>query len=73
MAPTFAIRKPAVAVFTLEDYAAAGIMTAGQADTLRQAVANRRNILVAGGTSTGKTTLANALWPRSPRLPTGSC
>ncbi len=60
-APSFAIRKPAVAVFTLEDYAAAGIMTAGQAEVLRRAVAERRNILVAGGTSTGKTTLANAL------------
>jgi P-type conjugative transfer ATPase TrbB len=60
-APTFAIRKPAVAVFTLEDYAAAGIMTVGQAAVLREAVASRRNILVAGGTSTGKTTLANAL------------
>jgi type IV secretion system protein TrbB len=60
-APSFAIRKPAVAVFTLENYAAAGTMTVGQADVLRQAVADRRNILVAGGTSTGKTTLANAL------------
>ena len=60
-APCFAIRKPAVAVFTLEDYAAAGTMTVGQADVLRQAVVDRRNILVAGGTSTGKTTLANAL------------
>jgi type IV secretion system protein TrbB len=59
--PAFAIRKPAVAVFTLEDYAAAGIMTAGQAAALRTAVRERRNILVAGGTSTGKTTLANAL------------
>ena len=60
-APSFAIRKPAVAVFTLEDYAAANIMTVGQAAVLREAVASRRNILVAGGTSTGKTTLANAL------------
>ena len=60
-APAFAIRKPAVAVFTLEDYVAAGIMTAGQAAALRSAVAERRNILVAGGTSTGKTTLTNAL------------
>ena len=60
-APTFAIRKPAVAVFTLDDYARGGIMTAGQAALLRQAVAERRNILVAGGTSTGKTTLTNAL------------
>ena len=60
-APTFAIRKPAVAVFTLDDYVGAGIATAAQAFLLRQAVAERRNILVAGGTSTGKTTLINAL------------
>jgi len=60
-APAFAIRKPAVAVFTLDDYAAAGIMTPAQASILRQAVADHRNILVAGGTSTGKTTLTNAL------------
>ena len=60
-APVFAIRKPAVAVFTLDDYVAAGIMTAEQAVILRQAVAARANILVAGGTSTGKTTLTNAL------------
>lgn len=60
-APTFAIRKPAVAVFTLRDYVAAGIMTEGQADTLQLAVETRKNVLVAGGTSTGKTTLVNAL------------
>ena len=60
-APAFAIRKPAVAVFTLENYVAAGIMSAAQAAALRQAVSERRNILVAGGTSTGKTTLTNAL------------
>src|SRR5439155_18167576 len=56
-APAFAIRKPAVAVFTLDDYVAARIMSAEQAATLRAAVADRRNIIVAGGTSTGKTTL----------------
>jgi len=60
-APAFAIRKPAVAVFTLDDYVASKIMTVGQAAVLRTAVASRRNILIAGGTSTGKTTLANAL------------
>ncbi len=60
-APSFAIRKPAVAVFTLDDYAAAGIMSLAQAEVLRTAVAARKNILVAGGTSTGKTTLTNAL------------
>ena len=60
-APTFAIRKPAVAVFTLDDYVGANIMGAQAADALREAVASRANILVAGGTSTGKTTLTNAL------------
>jgi type IV secretion system protein VirB11 len=60
-APSFAIRKPAIAVFSLQDYVAAGIMTPDQADVLRDAVAERRNVLVAGGTSTGKTTLVNAL------------
>jgi len=60
-APSFAIRKPAVAVFTLNDYVAAGIMASRQAEALAAAVAARRNILVAGGTSTGKTTLTNAL------------
>ena len=60
-APCFAIRKPAVAVFTLQDYVAAGIMSAAEAEALRAGVAARANILVAGGTSTGKTTLTNAL------------
>ena len=60
-APTFAIRKPAAAVFTLDDYVASGIMRPSQATTLRDAVVRRRNLLVAGGTSTGKTTLVNAL------------
>ena len=60
-APSFAIRKPAVAVFTLADYVDARIMRADQAESLRAAVHARKNILVAGGTSTGKTTLVNAL------------
>jgi len=60
-APAFAIRKPAVAVFTLDDYAEAGIMSQLEAEALRDGVAARANILVAGGTGTGKTTLTNAL------------
>jgi type IV secretion system protein TrbB len=60
-APCFAIRRPAVAVFTLPDYVAAGIMSVRQAEILRAAVLERKNVLVAGGTSTGKTTLVNAL------------
>ena len=60
-APAFAIRKPAVAVFTLDHYAAAGIMRPDAAIALRQGVEARANILVAGGTGSGKTTLVNAL------------
>jgi Flp pilus assembly CpaF family ATPase len=45
----------------LRDYASTGIMTGEQAQILRFAVMQRRNVLVAGGTSTGKTTLVNAL------------
>lgn len=60
-APSFAIRKRASLVFTLDRYVEAGILAAHQAGFLRSAVRERRNIIIAGGTSTGKTTLANAL------------
>jgi type IV secretion system protein VirB11 len=60
-APCFAIRKPAAKVYTLDDYVADRIVMPGQADALRKAVCDRRNLLIAGGTSSGKTTLANAL------------
>jgi type IV secretion system protein TrbB len=60
-APCFAIRKPAAKVYTLDDYVADRIVMPVQADTLRKAVRDRRNLLIAGGTSSGKTTLANAL------------
>jgi type IV secretion system protein VirB11 len=61
MAPCFTIRKPATRIYTLDDYVADRIMLPAQADALRLAVGERKNILVAGGTSSGKTTLANAL------------
>ncbi|HEX3423910.1 MAG TPA: P-type conjugative transfer ATPase TrbB [Sphingomicrobium sp.] len=59
--PCFSIRKPAFRIYTLADYERDGIMTAEVARLLSHAVADHRNILVAGGTSSGKTTLANAL------------
>ncbi|KXS55460.1 MAG: type IV secretion system protein VirB11 [Marinobacter sp. T13-3] len=59
--PAFALRKRAVGVIPLARYIADGMMTAQQAEFLRCAVGERQNILIAGGTSTGKTTLANAL------------
>ncbi len=59
--PSFSIRKPASVVYTLDDYVSAGTMTDVQAAALRRAVADRLNIIVAGPTASGKTTLTNAL------------
>lgn len=61
LAPCFSIRKPAAKIYTLLDYVMDGIMPADTARLLSLAVVERKNILVAGGTSSGKTTLANAL------------
>jgi len=60
-APTFAIRKKAIAIFTLTQYVAAGIMTPAQLMVIEAAVKNHRNILVTGSTGSGKTTLVNAI------------
>ncbi|HEY5237687.1 MAG TPA: P-type conjugative transfer ATPase TrbB [Rhizomicrobium sp.] len=61
LAPCFAIRKPAARIHTLGDYIEKRILSAVEAEILKRAVIGRRNILIAGGTSSGKTTLANAL------------
>src|SRR5262249_8024756 len=58
--PTFVIRKQAVAIFALDDYVEKKIMTAHHAEILREAVRARRNVIIAGGSSSGKTTLVNA-------------
>lgn len=60
-APCFSIRKPARRIHRLIEYVSGGIMSADIALALSTAVVERKNILVAGGTSSGKTTLANAL------------
>jgi type IV secretion system protein VirB11 len=59
--PCFSIRKPARILYTLDDYVSAGIMTGSQAETLSESVRSKANIVIAGGTSSGKTTLTNAL------------
>ena len=59
--PVFAMRKRAVGLIRLDAYVTDGVLTEVQAAFLRNAVRERQNILIAGGTSTGKTTLANAL------------
>ncbi len=60
-APCFAVRKPADVLYHLTDYVTAGIMSGAQARGLAASVRERKNILVVGGTSSGKTTLVNAL------------
>jgi type IV secretion system protein TrbB len=60
-APTFTIRKRAIAVYSLNDYVASGVLSSAMAGYLRAALKERQNILLCGGTATGKTTLANAL------------
>ncbi len=55
--PAFALRKRAFGVIPLSRYIEDGMMTAAQAGLLVRAVRERQNILIAGGTSTGKTTL----------------
>jgi type IV secretion system protein TrbB len=67
-APCFSIRKPAARVYTLDDYVIDGILSVLQAEALKRAVIDRRNLLIAGGTSSGKTTLANALLAEMARL-----
>jgi type IV secretion system protein TrbB len=59
--PCFSIRKPATRLYTLTDYVDDGVMSADAARLLSLGVVQRDNILVVGGTSSGKTTLANAL------------
>lgn len=59
--PVFAIRLKVVKVFSLAEYVADGIMTERQRAVIEDAVYRRQNILIVGGTATGKTTLSNAV------------
>ena len=59
--PVWTIRKKALLIFTLEDYVEQGIMTERQMASIIEAVHTKKNILVTGGTGTGKTTLVNAI------------
>ena len=59
--PIFAIRKKAIKIFTLEQYVETGVLSPRHTDVIKDAVRKHRNILVIGGTGSGKTTLINAI------------
>jgi type IV secretion system protein VirB11 len=61
MKPIFSIRKPASRVFPLDEYLRQGIINEIQRDYIRSAIMDHKNILVVGGTGSGKTTFLNAL------------
>lgn len=59
--PCFSIRKPAATPFFIGDFVDQGAVSAALASELQSAIKARANILIAGGTSSGKTTFTNAL------------
>jgi len=56
-----AMRKPAQVLYTLDDYVRDRIITETQAEIFRGAIDRRENIVIGGGTGSGKTTLGGAL------------
>src|SRR5216684_2557191 len=58
---TLTIRKFNTRHFKIADLIANGTLSANTADFLREKVVNCQNILISGGTGTGKTTLLNIL------------
>ena len=59
--PYFTIRKKILKVLKLDDYVKQGAFTEKEKDLIVSYVKNKRNILIVGGTDTGKTTFANAV------------
>lgn len=60
-APSFTIRKKPSRIITLDEYEASRIITPAQKAALLRCAVERENIVVAGGTGSGKTTFGNAM------------
>lgn len=67
-APSFSLRKRASKVFTLAEYQEGGSLAPDARGLIEQAVLERKNIVVVGGTSSGKTTFLNAVIEAVSRL-----
>lgn len=59
--PSFSIRKKTSKVLKLADYVESGVISTPHVQHIHAAIKLHRNILISGGTGSGKTTLANAL------------
>ncbi len=59
--PLMTVRRFTSRNFTMKDLIERGMVTADQAETLADAVRRGDNLLISGGTGTGKTTLLNVL------------
>lgn len=59
--PSFTIRKKAIKIFTLTDYLKEKIITQNQKTIIEESIKTKKNILIVGGTGSGKTTLTNAI------------
>ncbi|MFZ5542795.1 MAG: ATPase, T2SS/T4P/T4SS family [Pseudomonadota bacterium] len=59
--PTLTIRKFAARKLTAEDLASYGSISGAMVEFLRMCVLHRKNIIVSGGTGSGKTTFLNVL------------
>ena len=68
-APDFNIRKHPKKVLSLDDYVKQGTMTTRQKAIIITAIQQKKNIIAAGGTKSGKTTLLNAILQEISKLP----
>jgi type IV secretion system protein TrbB len=66
--PTFCLRKPTLLTLSLADYVRDNRLSLAHQELIVQAVKDRKNILIGGGTGTGKTTLLNAIISEVARL-----